>query len=139
MIATAAFAWWDYGRITAIYQTSANPPPLAERIAEGRRSWLFAHHADYALVATIDGAGTLPGVFDRAPHFLLDTRLMIAWADGLAAQGDVERARHIAARLREFNNPNSNDFFAPCDDAALADKPFQCTPPTRTFTWRDFR
>ncbi len=90
-------------------------------------------------MTTIDGAGTLPGVFDRAPHFLLDTRLMMAWAKGLAAQGDVERARYIAARLREFRNPNSEDFFAPCDDAAVVEKPFQCTPPTRAFTWRDFR
>ena len=81
----------------------------------------------------------LPGVFDRAPHFLLDTRLMIAWAQGLAARGDVDRARHLAARLREFNNPNAVPFFAPCDDPAVTAKPFQCSPPQRVYSWRDFR
>ena len=64
---------------------------------------------------------------------------MMAWAKGLAAQGEVERARYLAARLREFRNPSSNEFFAPCDDTTLVDKVFQCSPPTRAFTWRDFR
>lgn len=140
LMLSAAVTLWDYKRVVAIFAPpQGSTETLAERIVEGRHSWFFAHHADYALVTTIDGAGTLPGVFQRAPHFLLDTRLMMAWAKGLAAQGDVERARYLAARLREFRNPNSQEFFAPCDDTALVDKPFQCTPPTRTFTWRDFR
>jgi O-antigen ligase len=140
MMLCAAVTVWDYKKVVAIFSPPIDSTAtLADRIVEGRHSWFFAHHADYALVTTIDGAGTLPGVFERAPHFLLDTRLMMAWANGLAAQGDVERARYIAARLREFRNPNSAEFFAPCDDAALLDKPYQCTPPTRAFTWRDFR
>jgi hypothetical protein len=140
LMLSAALTVWDYRKVVAIFSPPIDSTEtLADRIVEGRHSWFFAHHADYALVTTIDGAGTLPGVFERSPHFLLDTRLMVAWANGLAAQGDVERARHLAARLREFRNPNSNDFFAPCDDAALAEKPFQCTPPTRVFTWREFR
>ncbi len=140
MMLAAVVTVWDYRRVVAIFAPSIdNTESLAERIVDGRHSWFFAHHADYALVTTIDGAGTLPGVFERSTHFLLDTRLMIAWANGLAAQGDVERARHIAARLREFHNPNSNEFFAPCDDAAVVDKPYQCTPPARSFTWRDFQ
>ncbi len=140
MMLAAAATVWDYKRVVAIFSPPIDSTAtLADRIVEGRHSWFFAHHADYALVTTIDGAGTLPGVFERAPHFLLDTRLMMAWANGLAAQGDVERAKYIAARLREFGNANSKEFFAPCDDAAVAEKPFQCTPPTRTFTWRDFR
>jgi hypothetical protein len=131
---------WDYRKVVAIFSPPIDSTAtLAERIALGRRSWFFAHHADYALVTTIDGAGTLPGVFERSTHFLLDTRLMTAWANGLAAQGDVERARYLAARLREFRNPGSTEFFAPCDDPAVAEKPYQCTPPSRAFTWRDFR
>ncbi len=139
MIVAAAVTVWDYRKVVAIFSPPIDSTEtLADRIVEGRHSWFFAHHADYALVTTIDGAGTLPGVFERAPHFLLDTRLMMAWANGLAAQGDIERARYLAERLREFRNPNSKEFFAPCDDAAVIDKPFQCTPPTREFTWRDF-
>jgi O-antigen ligase len=139
MIVAAAATLWDYSRVVAIFAPPQdNRATLVERIVEGRHSWFFAHHADYALVTTIDGAAALPGAFDRATHFLLDTRLMIAWANGLAARGDVDRARHIAARLREFRNPGAKDFFAPCDDAAVADKPFQCSPPERRYGWRDF-
>jgi O-antigen ligase len=140
LMLAAAVTVWDYRKVVAIFSPPIDSTDtLAERIAPGRHSWFFAHHADYALVTTIEGAGTLPGAFERAPHFLLDTRLMTAWAEALAAQGDIERARYLAARLREFRNANSKEFFAPCDDAAVLEKPFQCSPPTRTFTWRDFR
>jgi O-antigen ligase len=136
MLAAAALAWWDYGRVVAIYQPGDKPQPLAERIAEGRRSLLFAHHADYALVTTPTEPVTLPGAFDRAPHFLLDTRLMIAWAQALHARGHEDHARHIAARLREFRNPKSGEFFAVCERDANA---FQCQAPQRVLTWRDFK
>jgi O-antigen ligase len=140
MMLAAAVTLWDYQRVVAIFAPKVdNPAPLVERIVEGRHSWFFAHHADYALVTTFDSAGALPGVFDRAPHFLLDSRLMMAWARGLAARGDIDRARHIAARLREFRNPGAAAFFAPCDDPAVIDKPFQCSQPQRAYTWRDFR
>jgi O-antigen ligase len=140
MMLAAAVTVCDYRKVVAIFSPPIDSTAtLAERIVEGRHSWFFAHHADYALVTTIDGAGTLPGVFERSTHFLLDTRLMMAWANGLAAQGDVERARYLAARLREFRNPGSTEFFAPCDDPAVGEKPYQCTPPSRAFTWRDFR
>ena len=73
---------------------------------------------------------------DRATHYLLDTRLMMAWARALEEAGDDERARYVAQRLREFRNEGSASFFAPCADATVAEKdqPFQCKPPSRTFT-----
>lgn len=139
MLVGAALMWWDYRRVVVIFAPGENAAPLAERIAEGQRSWFFAHHADYALVTTSATPVTDPGAFDRATHYLLDTRLMIAWAQALAARGDVDRARHLAARLREFRNPNAKTFFEPCDDPQVVDKPFQCQPPERTYDWRDFR
>jgi O-antigen ligase len=139
MLIGAAAMLWDYRRVVVIFAPGENAAPLAERIAEGQRSWFFAHHADYALVTTADAPVTQPGAFDRATHYLLDTRLMIAWAQALAAQGDVDRARHLAARLREFRNPGAAPFFAPCDDPQVTDKPFQCQPPERAYDWRDFR
>ncbi len=136
VLAAAVFAWWDYGRVAAIYQPSDHAQPLAERIAQGRRSLLFAHHADYALVTTPTEPVVLPGAFDRAPHFLLDTRLMMAWAQSLHARGYEDHARHLAARLREFRNQKSEAFFAACEhDASL----FQCQPPQRVLGWRDFK
>jgi hypothetical protein len=82
-----------------------------------------------------------PGeAFAQAPHYLLDTRLMIAWARALAEAGELDKARHLAQRLREFHNPQADDFFAPCDvaDDAAAPKPFQCEPPARVPAWREF-
>ncbi len=135
----AAAMLWDYRRVVVIFAPGGSAAPLAERIADGQRSWFFAHHADYALATTADAPVTQPGAFDRATHYLLDTRLMIAWAQALAARGDVDRARHLAARLREFRNPASVPFFEPCDDPPAVDKPFQCESPERAYDWRDFR
>jgi len=139
MLIGAAAMLWDYRRVVVIFAPVENAAPLAERIAEGQRSWFFAHHADYALVTTADAPVLEPGAFDRATHYLLDTRLMIAWAQALATRGDVDRARHLAARLREFRNPGAAPFFAPCDDPQVVEKPFQCQPPERAYDWRDFR
>lgn len=139
MLVGAAAMLWDYRRVVVIFAPGENAAPLAARIAEGQRSWFFAHHADYALITTADAPVVQPGAFDRATHYLLDTRLMIAWAQALAARGDVDRARHLAARLREFRNPGAAPFFGPCDDPQVVDKPFQCQAPERAYDWRDFR
>ena len=72
---------------------------------------------------------------------------MVSWSRALADSGDIERARHIAQRLREFRNPASASFFEPCDAEPDADAPpdlakplpFQCTPPARVFGYEDFR
>ena len=77
--------------------------------------------------------------FEQAPHYLMDTRLMIAWARALARAGELDKARHLAQRLREFRNPQSDDFFAPCDaPEASGAPPFQCQPPATPPAWRDY-
>ena len=141
----------DYQRVAVIFSAPEDAPPLEQRIAAGQRSVLFSHHADYA-AATTSGlaAGTQPP-FDGATHYLLDTRLMMAWARALASAGRVDEARHLAARLREFHNPVSDDFFDACEAApaaaasaaapaasAPAPPPFQCLPPQRVPGWREF-
>ena len=138
MVIAAVVVVVDYHRVVVIFSPPTGAAPLEERIAAGQRSWFFAKHADYAAATTADRPADAMVAFKRAPHHLLDTRLMVAWAQALAQNGDVDRARHIAARLREFRNPNSDEFFAPCTDAALAPRPFQCEPPTRRYDWRDF-
>lgn len=133
----------DYLPVVAIFEPGDPAPPLAERIAAGQRSWLFSHHADYAAATTSASPTEVLRAIDGAQHFLLDTRLMMAWAQALADRGEVERARHIAARLREFHNPASTAFFAPCNAdrlaALTAALPFQCTPPAAVMDDRDFR
>jgi hypothetical protein len=131
----------DYRRVSAIFAPSeSDERTLVERIQDGQRSWFFAHHADYARITTFEETSppTLAD-FRRATHFLLDTRLLIAWANAYARSGDIERARWIADRLRELKQPSAAPYFAPCSDAAVTDKPYQCTNASRTFNWRDFK
>jgi hypothetical protein len=129
----------DYARVVRIFSPEAQANPLAERIADGQRSWLFAHHGDYAAVTTDDVAAPTAQDFRRAPHYLLDTRLMIAWAKALAAVGEEDKARHLAQRLREFRNPLANEFFAPCEEPLRPQPlPFQCRPPAAPVPWQAF-
>jgi hypothetical protein len=131
----------DYLRVVPIYDPPAQAAPLRERIAHGQRSWFFAHHADYALVTTYQEPLRTLEDFKRPTHHLLDARLMQAWAEALAAAGEVDRARWVARRLAEFQRPTSHAFFAPCKAPAAdgASRPFQCEAPTRRYTFEDFR
>jgi len=141
MMAGGAASLYDFRRVVVIFAPPDNASPLAQRIAEGRRSWFFGHHADYAAATTVEHPSQEMEAFERAPHYLLDTRIMIAWATALDEAGQTDRARHIAQRLREFRNPLSDDFFAPCGKtvAAGATPPFQCEPPAKRYDYTDFR
>jgi len=131
----------DYSRVVAIFAPAEGAPPLAQRIASGQRSVFFAHQADYAAATTTERPADAMDSFQRAPHNLLDARLMIAWAKALDEAGDTERARYIAQRLQEFHNDGAEEFFAPCADKTTpaAPLPFQCVAPTRSFSYEDFR
>jgi O-antigen ligase len=131
----------DYTRVVVIFSPPENAAPLPERIADGQRSWLFAHHADYAAGTIAEHPGEALTSFKRSTHYLLDTRLMMAWAKALEESGDTDRARYVAQRLREFNNPGAAEFFAPCEasKAPSTPLPFQCLQPTRSLSFEDFR
>lgn len=120
MVLAAAAATADYLRVVAIFAPGEQAAPLDERIASGRQSVFFGHHGDYAAATSGDDAEVPLETFDRVTHFLLDARLMMAWSRSLAAHHDLERARHVAARLKEFRNPAAESFFAVCDVLAAA-------------------
>jgi O-antigen ligase len=126
----------DYQRAVVIYAPGDGAASLAERVADGQRSLLFGHHADYAAATNPVPPDSAARGFMRAPHSLLDTRLMVAWARHLAATGDVDRARWLAQRLREFRNPDAEAFFAPCEGGAQGE--FQCQAPEAAHDWREF-
>ena len=138
----ASAAVLDYRSVVVIYEPPEFAAPLEERVVRGQHSVLYGHHADYA-AATAFGTPKAPLpvaqqlAFQRAPHQLLDVRLMIAWAQALAAQGELDKARWLAARVREFRNPSSDEFFAPCKQQPAA-AVFQCQPPQRVVRWREF-
>ncbi len=149
-VIAAALSVLDYARMQRIFSTADGAAPLTERIADGQRSPLFAHHAHYAAATVAEAPATAMASFDIAAHFLLDTRLMTAWAQAHADAGDLARAQHLAARLREFRNPQSEAFFAPCAAASApqGDSLFQCqavaapaalaTTASAPLAWRDF-
>lgn len=131
----------DYWRVVVIFAPGDSRLSLAERIAAGQRSIYFAHHAHYAAATTAPRPSEALASFEAASHFLLDTRLMMAWAKAYREAGEVERARHLADRLREFRNPASQGFFDACTpkDAEPAALPFQCAPARARLDDRDFR
>jgi len=139
MVVVALLSTWDYWRVSTIFIDDASLPPLADRITAGQTSPFFAHHADYADATVADPPSKALGAFERATHSLLDSRLMMAWATALAESGQTERARYLVGRLKEFDKSDTEEFFAPCADATLQVKPFQCQPEPNGLTWRDFR
>ncbi|WP_159098811.1 PglL family O-oligosaccharyltransferase [Aquabacterium olei] len=140
---TALGAVWcavDYQSAANIYAPRAGAGPLADRVARGQRMPWFGYQADYAAVTTADGdePSLPPAAFRRTLHNLVDARLMIAYARSLAEHGQVDQARYVVARLKEFRNPMTRSFMAPCDTEPEDDEPlpFQCTPPAHDYTWR---
>lgn len=139
LIAGSAFALWDYQRIVAIYAPSADAMPLTRRIAIGQRSPFFSHQADYA-AATSQPPGPLALAAARRTAFsLVDARLLMHWSRSLEATGDIEGARYLADRLREFRNSTGDSWFASCEDAASAPAMPQCRPASGVIDWRDLR
>jgi O-antigen ligase len=128
----------QYHHVRVIFEPERSwgePMSLEARIARGQGSVLFGQHADYAQVTMAERPGALLPRFERTRFHLLDTRLLSAWATAQAEQGDLEAAAHLSARLREFRNPASAPFFAPCADPATAAVAFQCLPDPR-LDWR---
>jgi hypothetical protein len=156
VLAGAVFSVADYLRVASIFSSQLSQAPLVQRVASGQNSVFFAHHADYAAVTAGLPVADPARAFDRAVHYLLDARLMMAWAQSLAARGQTEAASHIAERLREFRKPDAEEFFAVCDAAvpasaaeaasaasaaapsASSPAPFQCAPPAQVPNWRSF-
>jgi hypothetical protein len=138
MVAAGASAWMDYYNITAIYLPGRDAPPLDERVRRGEASPLFARHAEYTRAITARPASSAWPEIQRSSHVLLDGRLLFAYANALAERGDLEKARYVTDRMREFHRSDIDSIFEPCKDPAVSRKPFQCTPSSGHFTWRDF-
>ncbi|MDO8719976.1 MAG: Wzy polymerase domain-containing protein [Polaromonas sp.] len=136
-------AWcaYDYLAASNIYSPRKAAGPLEQRIKHGQGKLWFGYQADYADVTGVDEdePSKPPLAFRRTLHNLLDARLMMAYARSLAEHGEVDKARFVVERLKEFHNSAADEFLAVCDDedAAPATRPFQCLPPQRSYTWRE--
>lgn len=128
----------DYFKVVDIYAPFGREASLPDRIAVGQQSVMYRYQADYAAVTTVPAAYLTPEAFDHTTHALLDARLMMAWINALAAQGQEDKARYVAARLKEFRNPSAKAFFAACTADPAQPPPIQCQPPQQAWSWRDF-
>jgi len=139
MVVGAVSAWLDYMIVADLFLPTPAALPLVDRIVHAQASPLFSNQADAVAVSDLAlTADSLPLVV-RSSHVLLTGRAMYVWANLLAAQGQVDKARYLADRLREFDLPGPRPWFAPCSDPAVMAKPFQCLAPDHTVSWRDFR
>jgi O-antigen ligase len=135
MMVGSIYATWDHLRIETIFTPPEGAAPLDVRIAQGRHSLLFGHHADYAAV-TVDPGDTRLASFRRPLHQLVDVRLLIAYIEALKERGENEKALYAAQRLREFHRADAQEFFSECTPANPA-PPFQCDTRPVPLTWRD--
>jgi hypothetical protein len=139
MIVGSAYAVWDYSRIVAIYAPSEDAVPLTARIATGQRSLFFSHQADYAAATSLSTGPVALAAARRTAFNLVDARLLMQWSRSLEATGDVEGARYLADRLREFRNPTGDTWFASCAEQAFAPVMPQCQPASGVIDWRTLR
>ena len=139
LIAGSVYAVWDYSRIVAIYAPSSDAVPLTERIATGQRSLFFSHQADYAAATSLSTGPVALAAAKRTAFNLVDARLLMQWSRSLEATGDIEGARYLADRLREFRNPTGDTWFAGCNDPASAPVMVQCQPASGVIDWRTLR
>lgn len=139
LVVGSAYAVWDYHRVVAIYAPAEDAGPLTARIAAGQRSLFFSHQADYAAATSLPPGPVALAAAQRTAFSLIDARLLMHWSLSLQATGDLQAARYLADRLREFRNPTGDTWFAACDDAASAPAMPQCEPASDAVDWRRLR
>jgi hypothetical protein len=139
LVTGSCYAYWDYGRITAIYSPGLDAAPLPERIARGQRSWLFGHHADYAAATSLEPGPEALIAARRTAFSLIDARLLRHWSLSLAQTGETEAARYLVDRLREFRNPIGDQWLAECAEAGPSAPAFPCQPASGVIDWRRLR
>lgn len=137
----SAYALRDYRLVVAIYAPAENAGPLQQRIAAGQGSIFFAPQAEYAAATSLGVNAESLEAAKRTGHNLIDVRLMMAWAQALHATGDDDRARYLVQRLKEFRNAQGEEWLAECATPLEegAERPFQCDPPSRVYSYKEMR
>ncbi|HEX2010454.1 MAG TPA: Wzy polymerase domain-containing protein, partial [Roseateles sp.] len=141
LVLGSVYAVWDYLHVVDIYVPSRGAAALEQRIERGQRSTFFSTQADYAAATSLPPGPAALAAARRTAHNLIDVRLMMAWAKSLNATGDVDRARYVVARLREFRSSEGEAWLAECERprAAGEPEPFQCQAPSREYSFKEMR
>lgn len=150
LVIGSALSWWDYLKISPIYeQPTLMSKSMQSRIAVGQSAIWYHPYADVATLSpevfkpNQPWSSSVEYALKSASHHLLHFRIMAIWAYALHARGmpgDIQKAKYIAARIREFPLPIAQSWFEDCKQVLVSINPlpFQCTPPTEPLTWRDF-
>jgi O-antigen ligase len=129
---------YDYQPIANLYAPPEDGLSQEQRIDRARLSVLFGHFGD-RFAGTLARAGERKLEPYREIIFeMLDLQLLKSWAVAQAETGHVDRARYLAARIKEFKQPQAQQFFDICSTPKAATA-FQCTAPPPGLTFRDFR
>lgn len=139
LAAAGVVAWLSYMTVADVYRPNYVAVPLAERIGRAEASPLFRNYADRMIALQAESPAEVLPEIQRAFRANPNGGVMFVWMNALAVHGDEDKARYVAARLREFNLSGPAPFFAPCNDPAIVAKPFQCLPPSHPMTWQDLR
>lgn len=139
MVFGALFAVDDYQKIDAIYQPPEGAPPIEQRVAAGRKALIYGYLADrFAGTLAVKGTRTLEP-YKTATRQVLDMRLLISWALAMEETGHLDKARYLAQRVKDFNDPVAQQFFDACRDPKRGIAlPWQCTSPSGHYTYADF-
>ncbi len=134
------YAAWDYSRVLQAFKPFGPGlrKTLEQRVAEGRKGPLFGYWVDFGVVTNAEHYENLTDEVQRAFRHRVNPRMLMIYAKYLHERGEDDKASYVAARLREFRNPVSTEFFAACGTASPSVL-FQCRPPVHAYTWRDFR
>ncbi len=139
MIALGALvALYDYQAVANVYAPPNDGLSDDQRVARARQSVLFGQFGD-RFAGTLASVGTRQVEPYREIVFEhLDLQLLMSWALAQAEVGHMDKARYLAARLKEFDRPQVQRFFEVCatPQAAAA---FQCSPPPSGMSFRDFK
>ncbi|HEY0956794.1 MAG TPA: Wzy polymerase domain-containing protein [Roseateles sp.] len=139
LIVGSAYAVWDYSRIVAIYKPSEDAVPLTERVATGQRSLFFSHQADYAAATSLEPGPLTLAAARRTAFSLVDARLLMHWSMALENAGDIEAARFVADRLREFRSSTGTTWFENCTSQVPGAAMPQCEAASGVVDWRTLR
>ena len=141
MVTASIFAFTDYMKVFKLTspEIRKSPEAMQAQLIAARQSLLYSGVAFRATALSMQGDPHAVIAAQYAAHWALDVPLMIAWADGLNAAGEQDKARYLAQRIAEFQVPEAIKFRAPCEVKDSPDRPYQCFAPAHVLSYRDFR
>lgn len=135
LFTTGLVAWADYQRIAPLYEEGSLPMP--DRIISGQQARLFGPWADRVYVDVLPDSSNALEAIQRSSHLMVDVRLLMRWAVALDREGQTDKARYIAMRVRDFRDPAVGEWLARCTLPG-GSPPRWCGSPSRNYSAADY-